>query len=171
MPDSPGRSCWSTLLPRARGSLLPPSIPKQQRRSDELRDEEPVQGQDPQDPRRAPRAQSEDKRDHGDKRLGERRGEQCACHPVWPEARDDGTDDPDAEHPDIYQVGSVVLIPDDANGTGHPDEHDRCRERNADGGSVRDIARLPRYQHIRETGAEDYGTGEKEIAEGPGPFR
>ncbi len=48
------------------------STPKQPRRSDEQRDEEPVQGQDLY--RRAPReAQPEDQHDHGDQRLSERR--------------------------------------------------------------------------------------------------
>jgi hypothetical protein len=36
----------STPRPCARGSLLPCSMPKQQRRSDKQRDEEPIQGQD-----------------------------------------------------------------------------------------------------------------------------
>jgi hypothetical protein len=90
---------------------------------------------------------------------------------MWPEARDDGTDDPDGEHPDIHRVGVVVLRPNDANGTGQPDEEECCRERNADGGSVRDIARLARYQLIRETSAEDEGTSENEIGQGPGRCR
>ncbi len=87
-----------------------------------------------------------------------------------PGARDDGTDDSDGEHPDIHHVGEVVLRPDDADGKVHPDEEERCRERNADGGSVRDIACLPRYQHIRETSAEDEGTGENEIGQVPDHF-
>src|SRR5215213_2932317 len=67
------------------------------------------------------------------------RREQRACHSMWLEARDDGTDDYDGEHPDIHQVGGVARSPDDANGKVHPDEDECCRERNADGGSVRDI--------------------------------
>lgn len=70
MPDPLGSSRGTTFRPCASGSLLPPGIPKQQRRSDEQRDEEPVQDQE--DSRRAPRAQPEDQRDHGDQRLGER---------------------------------------------------------------------------------------------------
>src|SRR5918997_4106405 len=175
MPDSLGRSCGSTLLPclrpRARGRLLPPSIPKQQRRSDKQRDEEPIQDQDPQGSWRTPRAQPEEQRDHGDQRLSERRREQRVRHPVWSEARDDGTDDSDGEHPDKHQVGEVVLTPDYADGKVYPDEKERCRERNTDGGSVRDIARLPRYQHIRKTSAEQEGAGESEIGQGPGPLR
>ena len=81
MPDSLGRSCGSTLLPCARGGLLPPSIPKQQRRSDKQPDEEPVQDQDSQDSRRVPRAQPEDQRDHGDRRLGERRRKRGRAEP------------------------------------------------------------------------------------------
>jgi len=78
MPDSLGRSCGSTLRPCARGSLLPRSMPKQQRRSDKQRDEEPIQGQDLSRP--APRGvQPEDQRDHGDQRLSEhRRGRRAA---------------------------------------------------------------------------------------------
>src|SRR5215210_2201227 len=147
MPDSLGRCCGSTLRPCARGSLLPRSIPKQQRRSAKQRDEEPVQGQELYRP--APRGAQPC--DHGYQRLSERRREQRACHSVWPEARDDGTDDPDGEHPDIHQVGEVVLGPDDANGKVQPDEDQCCRERSADGGSVGDIARLLRYQLIRKT--------------------
>src|ERR687889_771032 len=158
MPVSLGRSCGSTLLPCARGGMLPRSIPKQRRRSDKQRDEEPIQDQDPQDSWRAPRAQPEDQRDRGDQRLSERRRGQRARHSMWPEARDDGTDDSDGEHPGIHRVCGVVLGPDDANGKVYPDEEESCRERNADGGSVRDIARLPRYQYIRETSAEDEDT-------------
>ncbi len=44
-----------------------------------------------------------DQRDHGDHRLSERRREQRACQSMWPEARDDGTDDSDGEHPDIHK--------------------------------------------------------------------
>src|ERR687898_485660 len=162
-----GRSCGSTLRPCARGDLLPPGVPEQQRRSDEQRDEEPVYGQNLC--RRAPRgAQPEDQRDHGDHRLGERHREQRACHSMWPEARDDGADDPDGEHPDIHRVGEVVLRPDDPNGDVYPDEDECRRERNADCGPVRDFARLPRYQHIRETGAEDEGAGEDEVGQAPG---
>ena len=98
MPDSLGRSCGSTLLPFPRGKLLPPSIPKQPGRADKQRDEEPIQDQDSQDSRRAPReAQPEDQHDHGDQCLSERRREQRACHSMWLEARDDGTDDSDGE--------------------------------------------------------------------------
>src|ERR671910_2784623 len=64
MPDSLGRSCGSTLLPCARGSLLPPSIPKQQRRSDKQRDEEPIQGQDLYRP--APRGAQPEEPDRAD---------------------------------------------------------------------------------------------------------
>jgi hypothetical protein len=171
MPDSLGRSRGSTLLPLPHGKLLSPSIPKLQRRSDEQRDEEPVHDQDPQDSRRAPRAQPEHQLDRGDQRLSERRRQQRACHFVRPEARDDGTDDPHGEHPAIHQVGGVARIPDDADGKVYPDEDERRRERDADGESVRDIARLPRYQLIRETAAEDEGTGDDEIGQGPGSFR
>ena len=109
-PNSLGRGCESALLSCARGRLLPRRIPKQQRRSDKQRDEEPSQPQDLY--RRAPREdQPEDQHDHGDQRLRERRREQRACHSGWPQARDDGTDDPDGEHPDIQHVGVVVLTP------------------------------------------------------------
>jgi hypothetical protein len=55
------------------------------------------------------------------------------------EARDDGTDDSDSEHPQIHQVGGIAIRPDDANAKTQPDEHECGRERNADGGSVRSI--------------------------------
>ena len=42
--------------------------------------------------------------------------------------------------------------------------------RNAGGGSVRDIARLPRYQLIRKTSAEQKGTGNSEIGQVPYHF-
>ena len=83
-----------------------------------------------------------DQRDHGDQRLSERRREQRACHSMWLEARDYGTDDSDGEHPDIHQVGGIAISPEDANSTDHPDEDECCRERNADGPFVRGIARL-----------------------------
>ncbi len=85
-------------------------------------------------------------RNHGDQRLSKRRREQRACPSMWPEARDDGTDDSDGEHPEIHQVGGFVLTPDEPNGKVHPDEEKRCRKRNADRNSVRDTAHLPRYQ-------------------------
>lgn len=53
------------------------------------------------------------------------------------EARDDGTDDSDSEHPEIHQVGGIAVLPDDANAKTQPDEDECCRERNADGGSLR----------------------------------
>ena len=111
-----------------------------------------------------------DQRDPDDQRLSERRREQRACHSMWPEARDDGTDESDGKHPDIHQVGELVLIPDDANGSVYPDEDECCRKRNDDGGSVREIARLPRCQLIRETSAEQEGAGESEIGQVPNHF-
>ena len=108
-----------------------------------------------------------DQRDHGDQHLSERRSEQRACHSMWPETRDDGTNDSDGEHPDIHQVDELVLSPDEPNGKVHPDEDECCHERNADGGSVRDIARLPRCKLIRETSADQEGTGESEIGQVP----
>ena len=69
-----------------------------------------------------------DQRDHGDQRLSERRREQRACHSMWLEARDDGTDESDGEHPAIHQVGVVACSPDDANGAIHPEEEECCRE-------------------------------------------
>ena len=60
---------------------------------------------------------------------------------MWLEAGDDGTDDSDGEYPDIHQVGESARSPDDAGGKDHPDEDDECcRERNADGGSVRGVS-------------------------------
>jgi len=47
----------------------------------------------------------------------------------------------------VEPLGSLVSY--DADGAVHPDKDECCRHRNADGGSVRDIARLPRYQLIR----------------------
>ena len=64
---------------------------------------------------------------------------------MWLEARDDGTDDSDGEHPDIHQVGAIAVTPEDANGTDHPDQEEWCRERKADGGFVGGIVRLHRF--------------------------
>ena len=158
---SPARG--STLRRCARGSLLPRSIPKQQRRSDKQRDEEPIQGQDFGHGANAGLVLPGDQRDHGDQRLSERRREQRACHSRWPEARDDGTDDSDGEHADIHQVGEVARMPDDANGKGHPDEDECCRERNADGSSVRGSVRLHRFLRGRGIGSRNMeGAGSTE---------
>ena len=66
---------------------------------------------------------------------------------TWLEARDDGTDDSDREHPGILSR-AIALTPEDANGTDHPDEEEWCRERKADGGFVRGIARHSSLQSI-----------------------
>ena len=81
-----------------------------------------------------------DQRDHGDQCLSERRREQRACHPMWLEARHNGTDDSDGEHPDIHQVDGVFLISDDANSTVHPEKDECGGERKTYGGSVHGIA-------------------------------
>ena len=56
---------------------------------------------------------------------------------MWLEARDEGTDNSDGEHPDVHQVGGVSLVSHNSNGKVHPDKEKCCRHRNADGGSVR----------------------------------
>jgi hypothetical protein len=93
-----------------------------------------------------------DQGDHGDQHLGERRREQRACHSMWLEARDVGTDDSHGEHPEGHHLG-VAFTPEDANGN-----EDECsRERNADGGSVLVVshgyllifASLAAYNHRR----------------------
>ena len=89
---------------------------------------------------------------------------------MWLEARDEGTDNSDGEHPDVHQVGEVSLVSDYANGKVYPDKEERCRDRNADGGSVRDMACLPRYQLIRETSAEQEDAGDSEIGQVPDHF-
>ena len=71
---------------------------------------------------------------------------------MWLEARDDGTDDSDGEHPDIHQVGEPTRSPDDADDKDHSDEDECCRERNADGGSVRGSVRLRRFLRGGEIG-------------------
>ena len=131
------------------GRLLARSMPKEPGRSDEERDEEPVQPEDLGDRADRGLVLSSDQRDHGDQRLSERHREQRACHSPWLKARDDGADDSDGEHPDIHQVGGVARLPDDPNGKDQPDEEECCRERNTDGGSVRGVARLPRCQLMR----------------------
>ena len=134
----------STLRPCARGSSLPRSISKQPGRSEKQRDEEPIETQDLAHGAIRGLVHPSDQRDHGDQRLSERRREQRACHSMWLEARDDGTDDSDGEHPDIHQVGAIAITPEDANGTDHPDEEEWRSERKADGGFVRGIACLHR---------------------------
>ena len=132
MDEVDEKALGSTLRPCARGCSLPPSIPKQQRRSDKQRNEEPGHAQDLC--QSAPLgAQPEGHRDRGDQRLSECHREQRARHPRWPEARDDGAGDPYGEHPEVHQVGGVVLGPDDPNGKVYPDQKERCRKRNADG--------------------------------------
>ena len=79
---------------------------------------------------------SGEQRDHGEQRLSERRRAHRACHPMWLQARDDGTGYPDGEHPGVHQVGGVAFTSENVYGRDQPDEDERCRERNADGGSV-----------------------------------
>src|SRR5919107_2700785 len=78
---------------------LPFSETKQPGRSDKQRDEEPIQPQILRHGAITGMLRPGDARDHGDQRLSERRREQRAWHSMWLEARDDGTDDSDGEHP------------------------------------------------------------------------
>ena len=56
---------------------------------------------------------SDDQRDHDDQRLGDRHRDHRACHAMWLEAGDQGTDDPDAEHPAVGHGCSAVPEADD----------------------------------------------------------
>jgi hypothetical protein len=99
--------------------------------------------------------------------LSERGREQRARHSSRLEARDDGPDDTDGEHAAKHHVGVVALGPDDANRSIHPDENECSRERNADGGSVRGTACLPRQELIGDTSAGQQSAKGSEVKQVP----
>src|SRR5687768_2289951 len=79
--------------------------------------------------------------DRADQRLRQRRREQRTSQSSRLEARADRTDESDGEHPDIQQVGRVVVLdPDEAGGSVEPDDQECSRERSADSESVRGVA-------------------------------
>lgn len=61
---------------------------------------------------------------------------------------------PVASTPPYIKLAGVVLISDEADGKVHPDEDERCSERNARAGSVGAIARHPRCQLVSATCAD-----------------
>jgi len=58
----------------------------------------------------------------GDRRLSERRSDQRAGHSTRSEARDEGADAPNGEHPEVHQVGRVATPLDDADAEAQSDE-------------------------------------------------
>ena len=64
------------------------------------------------------------------------------------EARVDGTDDSNSEHPEIHQVGGIAVLPNNANAKAQPDKDKCCRKRNADGRSVRDTICMCSHEHV-----------------------
>jgi hypothetical protein len=68
--------------------------------------------------------------------LSECRSEQRAGHSTGSEARDEGADNPDSEHPEVHQVGRVAISPDNANAEAESDQDEGCRDRDTSGKSI-----------------------------------
>ena len=82
-------------------------------------------------------------------------------------SRDQGTDDPDGEHPAIHQVCVVVLVSDDADGTVGKDQEECRRDRYADCKSVRAIACLSHHHFTGDTRADQQGAEDCKIGHTP----
>ena len=105
----------STRGPGARAESLPRGIAKQHGRACEQRDEYPMH-QDDLHGAGGVWHQEGDRAYHG---LRQRRHEQRACQSTRLKARDERADASDGEHPDIQDVGAVVVLyPDEAGGSG-----------------------------------------------------
>ena len=112
--------------------VLARRAPKQQSRSDKQQGEERIQNKHTKHTRWTPGIGIRDnERNHGNQSLGKCHREQRAGHSTRLEARDEGADESDGEHSEIYQVKALV-IPNDAHGSVHPYEDKCCCDRNAD---------------------------------------